>query len=197
MIDDERLRRLLDELYAEGLRHDDEQTDHGRRRLNLEVPSAELLALLVRAGRRTRLLELGTSNGFSTIWLAWATAPLGGRVTSVERSPDKHAEARANLRAAGLEDTVDLCLGEIGSVLPRLTGPFDLVFLDADRPHAGDHLAALEAHLAPDVLLVADNADSHPAELAGYRDALAGHPEFRSTLVHVGKGLLVAHRAGP
>ena len=197
MIDDERLRRLLDDLYAEGLRHDGEQTDHGRRRLNLEAPSAELLALLVRAGRRTRLLELGTSNGFSTIWLAWATAALGGRVTSIDRSPDKHAEARANLRAAGLEGTVDLCLGEMGSALSRLPGPFDLVFLDADRPHAGDHLAALEGRLAPDVLLVADNADSHPAELAGYRDALAARPGFRTTVVHVGKGLLVAHRPGP
>lgn len=197
MIDDARLRARLERLYAEGLRHDEEQTDHGRRRLNLEMPSAELLALLVRAGRRTRLLELGTSNGFSTIWLAWATAPLGGRVTSVERSPDKHAEATANVREAGLEGVVELCLGEIASVLPRLPGPFDLVFLDADRPHAGDHLAALEPRLGPDVLLVADNADSHPTELAGYREALAARPAFQTTLVHVGKGLLVAHRAGP
>ena len=91
---------------------------------------------------------------------------------------------------------MDLCLGEIGAVLPRLSGPFDLVFLDADRPHAGDHLAVLEPRLAPDVLLVADNADSHAAELAGYRDALAARPEFRTTLVHTGKGLLLAHRAG-
>lgn len=196
MIDDERLRDQLERLYAEGLRHDEEQTDHGRRRLNLETPSAELLALLVRAGRRTRLLELGTSNGYSTIWLAWATAPLGGRVASVERSPDKQREARANLCAAGLERVVDLRLGEIGAVLGGLPGRFDLVFLDADRPHAGDHLAALEPHLAPDVLLVADNADSHSGELAGYRDALAARPEFRTTLVHTGKGLLLAHRAG-
>jgi predicted O-methyltransferase YrrM len=192
---DEGLRDQLDELFAAGLDHDQRETDHRRRRLNLETPSAELLALLVRVGRRTRILELGTSNGYSTIWLAWAAAPCGGRVTTIDQSPEKHDQARRNLEAAGLADAVELRTGEIGAVLAELEGPFDLVFLDADRPHAAGHLAALEPRLAPDVLLVADNVDSHPQELAAYLDALAERPAFRSTFVHVGKGLHLAHRA--
>jgi predicted O-methyltransferase YrrM len=195
MIDEPRLRGQLEEIYAEGVERDRRETDHRRRALNLEPESAELLALLVRAGRRTRLLELGTSTGYSTIWLAWATAAWGGRVTSIDRSPDKHAQARRNLEAAGLGDAVELRTGEIGAELAALDGPFDLVFLDADRPHAGQHLAVLEPRLSPDVLLVADNADSHAAELASYFDAVASRPDFRSTTVHVGKGVSLAHRA--
>ena len=95
-------RRLLAELAAHGQEHDAREGDHARRLLNLEPDTAQLVSILVANGRRTRLLELGTSNGLSAIWLAHAARPFGGRLISIERDAAKRAQAEVNLRRAGV-----------------------------------------------------------------------------------------------
>jgi hypothetical protein len=85
------LRQLLTELEEAGRQHDAQEPDHARKLLNLEPASAHLLSILVRSSRRTWLLEIGTSNGYSTIWLTWATRPFGGHVISIDREADKLA----------------------------------------------------------------------------------------------------------
>jgi predicted O-methyltransferase YrrM len=192
---DSALAHLLDELSAAGLAHDAGEPVHARRRLNLEPETARLVAILVRGGRRTRVLEIGTSNGYSTIWLAWAVREAGGTVTSVERDAGKQAEAAANLRRAGLLNAVRLVPGDATEVVAGLAGPFDCVFFDADRVSAPDQLRLLLPKLAPDALLLADNVLSHPGEIAGYLAALEELDEFERVVVPVGKGLSVAHRA--
>src|SRR5919109_1170559 len=94
------LRRFLDELYEEGSRNDAREQDRSKKMLNLAPETAQLLSILVQSSRRTRLLEIGTSNGYSTIWLAWATWTLGGHVTSIDRDERKQALADANLLRA-------------------------------------------------------------------------------------------------
>jgi predicted O-methyltransferase YrrM len=147
----------------------------------------------VRSGQRTRVLEIGTSNGYSTIWLAAAVQP-GGRVTSVERDAARQAQADANLRRAGLRQAVDLLLGDATEVVAALDGPYECVLFDADRVSAPDQLRLLLPKLAPDVLLMADNVLSHPQEVAGYLAAVEALEGFESVVVPVGKGLHVAHR---
>ena len=90
------------------------------------------------------ILEIGTLGGYSTIWLARAL-PAGGRLVTLEADP-KHAEvARANIARAGLADIVDLRLGRALDTLPQLAaerrGPFDLIFIDADKPNTPDYFA--------------------------------------------------------
>src|SRR3712207_1669926 len=130
---DDKLRRLLDDLSATGRDHEAREAVHGRRLLNLEPDTAQLLAILVRNGRRRRMLEIGTSNGYSTIWLAWALQPLGGRLISVERDAAKQAQADANLCRADLRGQVELILGDATAAVAAMPGPFDGVFFDADR----------------------------------------------------------------
>ena len=130
------LRSLLAELREHGREHDTRQERHDDRLRNLELETAALLAVLVRSGRRRSLLEIGTSNGYSTVWLAWAAEATGGRVTSVEMDPGRQRMADENLRRAGLRDLVDLKLGDATEVVEDLPGPFDLVFFDADRVSA-------------------------------------------------------------
>ena len=188
------LRGLLAELHERGQEHDARQQRHDDKLRNLEPETASLLSILVRGGGRTRLLEIGTSNSYSTIWLAWAARATSGRVTSVELDRGRQGMADENLRRAGLRDVVDLELGDATEVVGDLPGPFDLVFFDADRVSAPAQLELLVPKLAPDVMILADNVLSHPQEVAGYLEALEELPGFDCLVVPVGKGLSIAYR---
>jgi len=191
---DRELEARLDALHGEGAAHDAREVERRRKRLNLERPAAELLYLLLRASRRRRVLEIGTSNGLSALWIQAALRVTGGVLTTIDREPDKIAEARENLRAAGLLEGATLLCGDATEIVRGLTGPFDAVFFDADRTTAPAQLALLLPILTPDVLLVSDNVLSHPAEVEAYLAACAQLPRFAGTIVPVGKGLHIAHR---
>ena len=191
---DQRLRELLQEIEEHGRENDARVTERPRKMLNLEPASAQLLSILVRASGVTRAVEIGTSNAYSTIWLAWSLAPAGGRIVSIDRNPDKHALARENLRRADLFDRVELRTGDASEIARQLTGPFDLVFLDADRRSFPEQIQILLPKLAQKVLVVADNVLSHPEEIAEYLKLVSGFADFQHTIVPVGKGLSIAYR---
>jgi predicted O-methyltransferase YrrM len=189
------LTALLAELEQHGRENDARELDHKKKMLNLEPETARLVYILTRGSGAKRVLEIGTSNGYSTIWLASAVAPNSGRVTSIDLSAEKQAMARENLQRAGLLESVELLLGKAGTIVKELVGPFDVVFFDADRLGAAANLEALMPKLAPSVLLLADNVTSHPDEIAGYLAAMKKLEGFEHVVVPVGKGLSVAYRA--
>lgn len=191
---DQNLRELLHEIETHGLENDARTTDHARKMLNLEPASAQLLSILVRASGVTRALEVGTSNAYSTIWLAWSLAPAGGRIVSIDRNPDKHVLARENLRRANLLDRVELRTGDASEIVRQLAGPFDLVFLDAYRQKFPEVMEILLPKLAGKALVVADNVLSHPEEIAEYLKLISSLADFQHTTVPVGKGLSIAYR---
>ena len=190
------LTALLEQIAEHGRDHDARQTEHSKKMLNLEPDTAQLVYILVRSSGAKRVLEIGTSNGYSTIWLASAVAPHGGRVATVDLSAEKQAMARENLRRAGLLASVELLLGKAATVVNELAGPFDVVFFDADRTGAAGNLKALMPKLSAAVLLLADNVLSHPDEIAGYLAAVKSLSDFEHVVVPVGKGLSVAYRSG-
>jgi predicted O-methyltransferase YrrM len=190
---DANIRKLLERLEAEGLKHDSTETQHSRKLLNLEPPTAEVVAILLRIARVRNVLEIGTSNGYSTIWLAATVGPQGGRVTSVDRDPRKYALAGENLAAADLLQYVDLHLGDATEVVTRLAGPFDCIFFDADRVSAPQQLDLLLPKLSRPALLLADNVISHPDQIAGYLARVEEIDHISHTIIPVGKGLSVAY----
>ena len=99
---------FLDELYAHGRAHDEQREDRLQRLRNVEPETAELLGVLVRAMSATRVLEVGTSNGYSTIWLGDAAEAVGGTVLSLEIEAERTAQAASNLAEAGVADFVEL-----------------------------------------------------------------------------------------
>ncbi len=107
----------------------------GLPRINVAPNQGKLLMLLARAMQARRILEIGTLGGYSTIWLARGLAP-DGRLVTIEANPDYAALARANIARAGLGGQVDVRVGRAQDLLPGLTAeaPFDLVFIDADKP---------------------------------------------------------------
>lgn len=191
---DEHLRKLLRELEEKGRENDARTSERPRMMLNLDPSSAQLLSILVRAGGVTRAVEIGTSNGYSTIWIAWSMAPADGRIVSIDRNPDKHVLARENLCRANLLDRVELRTGDAAEIVRQLGGPFDLVFLDADRREFPEIVKILLPKLERKALLIADNVLSHPEEITEYLKLVSSLPDFQHTTVPVGKGLSIAYR---
>jgi predicted O-methyltransferase YrrM len=187
---------LLRELEALGEAHDTRTSDRAERLLNITPETGAFLALLVRASRARRILELGTSNGYSTVWLAEAARATGGQVTTVEHLRAKAALARATFARAVALAPIALEEADAGAVLTRAPADaWDFIFLDADRAEYAAWWPALRRSLAPGGVLVVDNAVSHAAELAPLVAALDAAPEFTSVLVPIGKGELVAHKS--
>lgn len=189
-------RAVLAEIEEAGARFDASEPEHGRRFLNLDRASGEFLLYIVRAARRRRIVEIGTSNGCSTIWLALALHELaaGGRLITIERSHEKQRAAIENIARAGLRDHVEFMLGDATEIVRMLDDPVDCVFFDADRVSAHLQLEALLPRLTPDCLLVTDNAISHATELRAYFALLGTLPEFQTRTLPVGKGIHVAFR---
>jgi predicted O-methyltransferase YrrM len=185
---DHALIALLDELARFGSENDARETERPRRMLNITPDTGRLLWIVIRAAGASRILEVGTSNAFSTIWLADAARETGGRVTTLEMNPDKITLARENLAKAGLADRVEIIQGPAATTLRDLPGPFDFVFLDADRPSYLTYLELVVPKLVPGGLLVADNVVSHASELQDYLARVKSHPALFSVTVPVGNG---------
>lgn len=189
-------RRLADELYAVSHAHDQARSDRLERFRNVEPPTAELLGVLIRATGARRILELGTSNGYSTIWLADAAQDTGGSVVSVEVDSDRTELARENLRRVGLEDRVELRTEDAAVTLGRSAdADWEFVFLDAERPEYPGYLRDLVRTLAPGGVLAVDNVQSHAHELVEFTSSIEAKRELTQTVVPVGAGLRLAVRA--
>lgn len=158
--------------------------------------TGEVLYQLVVARKRPRILELGTAQGYSTIWLALGARATGGRVTTVDRDPQQTERARANLQRAGLLDLVELITGDAEETVRRLPGPFDLVFMDLWKDAYVPCLKALVPKLPRLGLIVADNAISHAEELQPYFALVRGTRGLRSETMAVGKGLEITLKLG-
>lgn len=190
------LEQLKRELERFGEQHDEAQPSRGGKMLNITRDTGELLALLVQTRGAQAVLEIGTSNGYSTLWLAEAVKRLNGRVTTIERDEKKISLAEANFQRAGLSSWITLLAGEAGSLLPGLpTAGYQLIFLDSDRQHYQGWWPEIRRLLAPRGLLVVDNAISHESEMRDWMAQVRRDPDFLTSLVPVGKGeFLVVRR---
>ena len=173
----------------------------------LDRASGRVLAVLA-AGRR-RIVEIGTAYGYSTLWMALAQPPDGTLVT-IDPDTRRTERARAWWREAGVADeriTVvsKPALEAFAADDGALTGPFDLVFIDALKHEYADYLAALRPRLAPHGLVVADNVlwsgrvareetsdGGSTAALRAFDAAVLGDPGWHATILPVGDGLLLA-----
>ncbi|MFI5669657.1 O-methyltransferase [Streptomyces sp. NPDC051704] len=163
----------------------------------------KLLHLLARIRGARTVLEIGTLGGYSTIWLARAL-PAGGRLVTLEADPRCADVAAANIARAGLADVVDIRRGRAVDLLPELTdlAPFDLVFIDADKPSNPDYLKWALELTRPGSVIIGDNVvrdgavvdpDSTDPRVQGVRrfaELIAEHPRLTATALQTvgGKG---------
>jgi len=192
---DESLERLLTELERFGEANDGAISDRPRRMLNITRDTGEFLAVLVRASAAQRVLEIGTSNGYSTLWLASAARSIGGTVTTVEHSAFKIGLAANNFARSGLAAFIVQLQDDAGRVLSRQgDAAFDMIFLDSERPEYPGWWPDIRRVLRPGGLLVVDNATSHPEQMAPFVALVKADAAFLSCLVPVGNGEFLATR---
>ncbi|MFF2409073.1 O-methyltransferase [Streptomyces sp. NPDC058092] len=146
--------------------------------IQVAANQGKLLHLLARLQGASTVLEIGTLGGYSTIWLARAL-PEGGRLVTLESDPECAEVARGNIERAGLAEVVEIRVGRALDALPELAaegyGPFDVVFIDADKPSNPDYLAWSLKLTRPGSLIVADNV-VRDGEVA---DGTSGDPKVQ------------------
>jgi predicted O-methyltransferase YrrM len=166
--------------------------------IDVSPPQGKFLHLLARLMGARTVLEIGTLGGYSTIWLARALSP-GGRVITLELEA-AHAEvARANFARTGVSEAIELRLGAAVDTLPRLAaegaGPFDLIFIDADKPNNPEYLAWALQLSRPGTLIIGDNlirggavadlenVDPSVVGARGFFELLAAEPRVAATAI--------------
>ena len=187
-------QELLKKLLEHGEQHDAKEPDRMLRYRNITHGTGNFLAVLMFATDAKRVLEIGTSNGYSTIWLADAASQIGGHVTTIEADEGRAGEAAANFDRARVSDHVTLKRGQAVDIVATLEpASFDFIFLDAERTEYVDLWSNLSELLKPlRGVLVVDNAISHEHELVDFVGILDADPRIETSLVPVGKGELIA-----
>lgn len=189
----EQRRAYLAGLYERYGSHDAAQTDRLQRWRSIEPESAGLLSLLVLAKQAEKLLEIGTSGGYSTLWLADAAEQTGGRLTTVEIEAARRDTAWQHLRNTGLDAYTDAVCADAAVFLAENQVQYDFILLDAERPAYMGYWPHLRRSLTPNGgLLAVDNVLSHAEETAAFRALVEADNSFRTTVLSVGAGLLLA-----
>ncbi|MDH4044381.1 MAG: O-methyltransferase [Gemmatimonadota bacterium] len=176
--------------------------------IHISAAEGAILQMLIRLLGARRVLEVGTLGGYSGIWLARGLAP-GGRLITIEGDEGHAAHARAAFERAGVADRVDLRCGEARDTMASLDGPFDAIFLDADKAPLPEYLDLSLRLLRVGGLLLCDNTfmdgriadpDADGADLRGMREfnrRMAADRRFTTAVIPVRDGLLAAVRVAP
>lgn len=154
----------------------------------------KFLALLAGLVNAKRILEIGTLGGYSAIWMG-RTLPENGELISIEINPKNAEVARKNLKDAGLESKVDIKVGNALRIIEEISDPFDLIFLDGDKPNYPNYLEPMIRLCRPGGLILADNlirrgkavnpspTDEQANAIATFNRLIASHPKLESVII--------------
>lgn len=167
--------------------------------MNVPAVDGQTLHDIVLKNKYTKALEIGTSTGHSSIWIAWALSKTGGKLITVEIDEQRHREALENFKAAGLSEFIDARLGDAHKIVPALEGPFDFVFSDADKYWYKNYLDAVLPKLEAGGCYT-----THNVYMRGRGYGRGGHseyvqyllslPELETTFDDRGNGLSISYK---
>ncbi len=162
--------------------------------LNVPFVDGQTLFDIIIKKKYTSALEIGTSTGHSTIWLAWAMSKTGGKVTTLELNEKRHNQAIKNLKEAGLLAFVDARLGNAHELVKELTGPFDFVFSDADKDWYKQYFLDVTPRLKSGGCFTAHNViDGNTPE--GYLTFVQSQTEFETTIDRKSRaGIMISYK---
>ncbi|ENQ3077100.1 class I SAM-dependent methyltransferase [Bacillus cereus] len=189
------VEKLLQDLEVFGLEHDYTKETREERLRNVSKEMGQFLSIMVKMCEAKHILEIGTSNGFSTIWLANAAEKTKGTVTTVELSSKRVAEANENFQKANLTNYIHIHNQEAGAFLSeQLDKSYDFIFLDAERTQYLWWWEDLKRILMPKSIIVVDNATSHAEELQNFFDLVEEEKKFETVLLPFKMGAYVMRK---
>ncbi|MCK7610323.1 DUF1442 domain-containing protein [Acinetobacter portensis] len=182
----------IDVLYQHFQAHDQAYSDRLSRYRNIEPESAELLNVLIRTQQSKRILEIGTSTGYSTLWLAHAAESTSAKITTLEIDAERSELAHQNAVDFSLDRFVEFLVSDAQDYLRQTTEKFDFILLDAERDAYCDYWNYLPQILKEKGgLLVVDNVVSHESEVNDFLNLVRDNPKFSTTILPIGAGLFL------
>ena len=166
--------------------------------LNVPASDGQILFDIIQEKGYTRGLEIGTSTGHSTIWIAWALSKTGGKLITIEIDESRYRQALAHIKEAGLEAYVDARLADAHELVPGLAGPFDFVFSDADKGWYVNYFRDLAPKMTSGGCFVAHNV--RPKGMGGmrgtreYLDFVEGQEGFTTSVDNSGGGMAISYK---
>ena len=163
--------------------------------LAVSEEDGRFLRVLVATRSAKSILEIGAASGYSGIWLGLGARETGGRVVAIEYDPQRAREAADNIRKAGVADVVRVVHGDAFAEIPRLTGGFDLVFLDAWKPDYKKFFDMVYPRLSAGGVFVAHNVVNKKNEMEPFLRTILTHPALYTTIVSPsGEGMSVSYK---
>ena len=167
------------------------------RDLNIPTSDGKILYDLIIKNKYKKALEIGTSTGYSTIFIAWALSKTGGKVITIEIDEDRYREALANFKEAGLSEYVDARLADAHDLVKELKGPFDFVFCDADKEWYKNYFIALHPKLEKGGCYTAHNVSSRGWGMGGTRefyDHIKNLSDMKTMVDESGGGISISYK---
>ncbi|OTG71254.1 methyltransferase [Acinetobacter sp. ANC 4169] len=188
----ETFQKRMHELYQGFIKFDALQKDRIQRYRNIEPDSALFLAMQVRLQQSKAILEIGTSTGYSTLWLANAAQTSQGHVTTLEIDPARTRQAQQYAQELQLSEVIDFWVGDAQSFLENTEQQYDFILLDAERDSYVDYWQYLQhmLHRKNGVMFV-DNVISHAAEVKQFIELVKSDERFMSMTLSIGAGLFM------
>lgn len=166
-------------------------TDRGQ--LAVSEEDGRFLRLMIATSGAKRVLEIGGASGYSAIWMGMGLRDTGGRMVTIEYDPVRARELAANIKRAGLSDIVQVVSGDAFQQIPKLTGTFDFIFLDAWKRDYRKFFEMVYPRLDKGGLFVAHNVVNKRDEMGDFLDAVQKHPSLWTTIVSPsGEGMSVS-----
>ena len=182
----------LNELYQSFIKFDATQCDRIKRYRNIEPESALFLAMQVRIQQSKKILEIGTSTGYSTLWLADAAKVTGAKVTTLEIDEKRTQQAQLHAQELRVDDVIDFWVGDAQKYLEQCQEQYDFILLDAERNAYLNYWVYLQKMLVEHGgVLIVDNVISHAAEVKSFIMEVKRDERFMTTTLSIGSGLFV------
>jgi caffeoyl-CoA O-methyltransferase len=164
---------------------DDMDKNQRRGMMNVPTQDGRLLRMLTEMSGAKLVVEIGTSSGYSGIWISLGLLKTGGKLITHDIDARRAGIARANFKRAGVESVVTLVEGDAHKTVSKIKGPIDIIFLDADRQGYVDYLKKLLPKLRPGGLIVTHNARSYGSSMKPYFEAVSGDANLETLFLNM------------
>ncbi|MEX2513190.1 MAG: class I SAM-dependent methyltransferase [Cyclobacteriaceae bacterium] len=163
--------------------------------MNVPFEDGQILHDIIVENNYQSALEIGTSTGHSTIWIAWALSKTGGKLITLEIDENRQKEAKENLKIAGLSGFVDFRLGDAHQIVKKLNGPFDFVFSDADKSWYVEYFKDIHPKLNSGGVFTAHNVLQNMSGISEYLDFVKNQSDYETTVDRTSRsGIAISYK---